>query len=175
MAGTSLTPDLNMKRLLLSIALLGFTANNLALAADDAAQCAAAAGTYRSGVIVKGAKFAHGQYRKGVELSHTHLKMKSDQDGQVYDVAIDNVFAQGFNPAQRSIPASLQQIQVNDRVAVCGQLYTHGGAGIHWVHTNSGKRPTPNKPDGWIKLVGADGKAGGNIEDNGAYCSLFGN
>lgn len=162
-----------LKRILLSLTLVAMAGAQMAQAADEAAQCTAAAGTYRSGVIVKGPKFAHGQYRKGVELSHTHLKMKADQDGQIYDVAIDNVFAQGFDPAQHKVPASLEQIRVNDRIAVCGQLYTHGGVGIHWVHTNCGKRPTPNKPDGWIKLVGADGKAGANIENNGAYCSLF--
>lgn len=174
MADPEAIPDTEfMKRFLLSLAVLGMFSLAAARAADDAAQCTAAAGTYRSGVIVKGPKFAHGQYRKGVELSHTHLKMKADQDGQIYDIAIDNVFAQGFDPRQQSVPASLERIRVNDRVAVCGQLYTRGGVGIHWVHTNCGKRPTPNKPDGWIKLVGRDGRTGSNIEDNSAYCDLF--
>ncbi len=166
-----------MRRALCSVLICGLSFSLLGVssahAGDDAAQCAAAAGTYRSGVIVKGPKFAHGQYRKGVELSHTHLKMKADQDGQIYDVAIDNVFASGFEAGQREVPASLRSIRVDDRVAVCGQLYTRGGVGIHWVHTNCGKRPTPNKPDGWLKVVGADGKSGTNIENNNAYCSLF--
>jgi hypothetical protein len=141
--------------------------------ADDAQACQAAAGVYRSGIVVGGPKFKHGQFRRGVELSHTHLRLKADQDGQVYDVAIDNVFADGYVAGQRGVPDALKQIQVNDRLALCGQLYTHGGPGIHWVHTNCGQRPKPSHPDGWIKKVGANGKEGNNIEGNSQYCSLF--
>ncbi|GJI98518.1 hypothetical protein RugamoR57_52360 [Duganella caerulea] len=158
-----------MKQLLLACALLGAFAAH----ADEAASCSASAGSYRSGVVVKGPKFSHGQFRKGVELSHTHLKMKSDQDGKVYDVAIDNVFASGFVPNQKTVPASLSGIRVNDRVEACGQLYTDGGVGIHWVHTNCGKKPTQAKPDGWLKVISADGQPGQNIEDNQQYCSVF--
>ncbi|MQA22084.1 hypothetical protein [Rugamonas rivuli] len=158
-----------MKRLLLGCALLAaFSAY-----ADEAASCAASAGSYRTGVVVKGPTFSHGQFRKGVELSHTHLKMKADQDGKVYDVAIDNVFASGYTPKQRGVPASLSTIKVNDRVEACGQLYTDGGVGIHWVHTNCGKTPNPSKPDGWLKVIAADGAPGQNIESNTQYCSLF--
>ncbi|RFP15838.1 MULTISPECIES: hypothetical protein [unclassified Duganella] len=158
-----------MKQLLLGCALLvAFAAH-----ADEAATCSASAGAYRTGVVVMGPKFSHGQFRKGVELSHTHLKMKSDQDGKVYDVAIDNVFASGFEPNQRTVPTSLSAIKVNDRVEACGQLYTDGGVGIHWVHTNCGKKPTPNKPDGWLKVISADGQPGQNIESNTQYCSVF--
>lgn len=158
-----------MKQLLLGCALLvAFSAY-----ADEAATCTASAGSYRSGVVVKGPKFSHGQFRKGVELSHTHLKMKADQDGKVYDVAIDNVFASGFEPNQKTVPASLNAIRVNDRVEACGQLYTDGGVGIHWVHTNCGKKPTAAKPDGWLKVIAADGQAGQNIESNTQYCSVF--
>ena len=158
-----------MKQLLLGCALLvAFAAH-----ADEAATCSASAGSYRTGVVVKGPKFSHGQFRKGVELSHTHLKMKSDQDGKVYDVAIDNVFASGFEANQRGVPASLSGIKVNDRVEACGQLYTDGGVGIHWVHTNCGKKPTSSKPDGWLKVISADGQPGQNIENNTQYCSVF--
>lgn len=158
-----------MKQALLGCALLvAFAAQ-----ADEAAMCSASAGTYRTGVVVKGPTFAHGQFRKGVELSHTHLTMKADQDGKQYDVAIDNVFASGFEPNQRGVPASLSGIRVNDKVEVCGQLYTQGGVGIHWVHTNCGKKPNPSKPDGWLKVIAADGAPGQNIESNTQYCSLF--
>jgi len=158
-----------MKKLLLGCALLAaFSAY-----ADEAATCSASAGSYRSGVVVKWPKFSYGQFRKGVELSHTHLKMKADQDGKVYDVAIDNVFASGFEPNQRTVPASLSTIRVNDRVEACGQLYTDGGVGIHWVHTNCGKTPTAAKPDGWLKVISAGGQPGQNIESNTQYCSVF--
>lgn len=145
----------------------------LAVQADEAAICKASAGTYRSGVVVRGPTFAHGQFRKGVELSHTHLRLKADQDGQEYDVAIDNVFAAGFDSRQRGVPASLSGIRVNDRLELCGQLYTRGGTGIHWVHTNCGKKPNPAHPDGWLKQVSANGAPGQNVESNTQYCSLF--
>ena len=158
-----------MKQILLSCLLMAAFAAH----ADEAATCSAAAGVYRTGTVVKAPKFAHGQFRKGVELSHTHIRMKADQDGKEYDVAIDNVFASGFEPNQKTVPSSLSGIRVNDKVEACGQLYTHGGVGIHWVHTNCGKRPKPSKPDGWIKVIAADGTPGRNIESNTQYCSLF--
>ena len=159
-----------MKNLLLASVLIAATAY---AQADEAAMCSAAAGAYRTGTIVKGPKFAHGQFRKGVELSHTHLRMKADQDGKEYDIAIDNVFASGFKPNQKTVPDSLKNIRVNDHVEACGQLYTGGDVGIHWVHTNCGKTPQPSKPDGWLKVLASDGKPGDNIESNTQYCSLF--
>jgi hypothetical protein len=161
-----------MKQILLSCLLMAAFAAQAAQA-DEAATCSAAAGVYRSGTVVKAPKFSHGQFRKGVELSHTHIRMKADQDGKEYDVAIDNVFASGFEPNQKTVPGSLSGIRANDRVEACGQLYTHGGVGIHWVHTNCGKKPKPSKPDGWIKVIAADGRPGQNIESNTQYCSLF--
>ena len=161
-----------MRKVLGTILILAAAATSSAAFGDDAAQCHASAGTYRSGVVVKGPKFAHGQFRKGVELSHTHLKLKADQDGQVYDVAIDNVFADGYVANSRGVPASLGAIHVHDRLELCGQLYTTG-VGIHWTHTNCGQKPTPAHPDGWIKQVAANGTAGANLENNPQYCSLF--
>ena len=159
-----------MRTLILMLALA--SASTLALA-DEAAQCQADGGNYLTGVVVKGPKFAHGQFRKGVELSHTHLKVKADQDGQVYDVAIDNVFADGFTPNTKTVPAAIGAIRVQDRLSLCGQLYTRGGPGIHWVHTNCGAKPSTKHPNGWIKQLGANGGAGPNLEDNTQYCSLF--
>lgn len=140
--------------------------------ADEAAQCQAAGGSYLSGVVVKGPRFTHGQFRKGVELSHTHLKVKADQDGQVYDVAIDNVFAAGFQPNTKQVPTALAAIRVQDRLSLCGLLYTRD-VGIHWVHTNCGAKPSTKHPNGWIKTLAADGSAGPNLEDNTRFCSLF--
>lgn len=143
-------------------------------AGDVAQSCAAAGGSLVTGVIVKGPKFAHGQFRKGVELSHTHLKVKADRDGQVYDVAIDNVFANGYREGGRDVPAPLDALHTGQRLALCGQLYDRG-VGIHFVHTNCGQTPAANRPDGWIRVVDARGVAGPNLEANGSECALFDN
>jgi hypothetical protein len=154
------------------IVLLGLAVSGAALA-DGATDCKAGEGVYRSGVVVRPPIFKHGQYRKGIELSHTHLSLRADQDGKNYDVAIDNVFASGFDPRERGVPASLGAIRVNDHLEMCGQLYTSHGVGIHWVHTNCGKRPTPSKPNGWIRKRMADGASSQDIEGNRQYCALF--
>ncbi|MGZ5199516.1 MAG: hypothetical protein ACXWC4_07060 [Telluria sp.] len=158
-----------MKRIVLGVllAVIGSAAM-----ADDRQVCQAADGSYLSGVVVLGPKFVHGQYRQGVELSHTHLKLRADQDGQVYDVAIDNVFANGYQQNQRDVPAPINGIRVNDRLALCGQLYDRG-VGIHFVHTNCGQAPSSNHPDGWIRVVDASGRAGPNLEGNTSFCPLF--
>ena len=49
--------------------------------ADEAAQCQANGGTYLTGRVTQGPTFAPGHVHKGVELSHTHLTLLSDQDG----------------------------------------------------------------------------------------------
>jgi len=140
-------------------------------AGADRRACEAAGGSYLTGAIVQGPKFAHGQFRQGVELSHTHLKVKADQDGRVYDVAIDNVFANGYREGGRGVPAPLDALHTGQQLALCGQLYDRG-VGIHFVHTNCGQTPTAQHPDGWIRVVD-HGVAGPNLEANGGECSLF--
>ena len=146
---------------------------SLPAAADDKLTCETSAGSYLSGTVVKAPVFVHGQYRKGIELSHTHLSLRADQDGRTYDVAIDNVFANGYDPQARGVPPVLAKIHVDDRLALCGQLYARG-IGIHWVHGNCGARPTSSHPDGWIKPLSAAGSSGINLEGNTSYCPLFG-
>jgi opacity protein-like surface antigen len=158
-----------MKYIVLAVLL---AAASSAAMADERQACQAADGAYLSGVVVKGPKFAHGQYRQGVELSHTHLKLRADQDGQVYDVAIDNVFANGYQPGSRDVPAPIDTIRVNDRLSLCGQLYDRG-VGIHFVHTNCGQPPSSSRPDGWIRVVDGSGRAGPNLESNTNFCPLF--
>jgi hypothetical protein len=158
-----------MRRNLLGLALL--LASGLAWA-DGRQACETAMGSYLSGVVVKGPKFTHGQYRRGVELSHTHLKLRADQDGRVYDVAIDNVFANGYQPGRPEVPEPINGIRVNDRLELCGQLYDRG-VGIHFVHGNCGQFPTPQRPDGWIRLAGGGGRTSPNLEGNTSYCPLF--
>jgi hypothetical protein len=141
--------------------------------AEEAAQCHANAGTYITGSVTEGPVFVRGRERRGVELSHTHLTLLSDQDGQSYDVAIDNVFADGYDAAGESVPAPLSTIRIGDRVELCGKLYASGGPGIDWVHTACGERPTPAQPAGWTKVLAADGTPGPNLEASQEYCRLW--
>ncbi len=107
-------------------------------------------------------------------LSHTHLTLMGD-DGASYDVAIDNVFANGYQRNQAGVPAPLNIIHTGDRLELCGQLYSGGDIGIHWVHTNCGVTATPDKPDGWVRKLDSNGNAGPNMEANRAFCSLWPN
>lgn len=141
--------------------------------ADDAAVCAAHQGTYLSGEVVHGPKFTHGRFRRGVELSHTHLKLRADQDGTVYDVAVDNVFVAGYRRDTPAVPEGLNDIRQRDRLALCGELYTRGGPGIHFVHASCGQRSNGGRPDGFIKKIGPNGKSGDNLGGATAYCPLF--
>ena len=141
--------------------------------ADDAAQCRANAGTYLTGSVTAAPTFAPGHARDGVELSHTHLMLLSDQDGRSYDVAIDNVFATGYDAAGERVPVPLSTIRTGDRLELCGKLFTDGRLGIDWVHTNCGEMPTPAKPNGWVKVMAPDGTSGPNLEDSQEYCRLW--
>lgn len=141
--------------------------------ADGVAECRAHGGTYLTGEVVVGPKFAHGQFRKGIELSHTHLKLRADQDGQLYDVAIDNVFASGYRRNTPVVPPPLDGLRPRDHLELCGQRYTRG-TGIHFVHTNCGQTDTPAHPDGWLRVLDARGVPGPNLEDGQQNCQLFG-
>ena len=141
--------------------------------ADEAAQCRANAGAYLTGSVTEGPTFAPGHARDGVELSHTHLTLRSDQDGRSYHVAIDNVFATGYDAAGESVPAPLSTIRTGDWLELCGKLFTRGWLGIDWVHTNCGKAPRPPQPDGWLKLLAPDGSSSPNLEHSQEYCRLW--
>jgi hypothetical protein len=84
----------------------------LAQPTDDAARCEVAAGSYLTGTVVSGPRFKPGAPLHGTYLSHTHLTLRGDADGRAYDVAIDNVFANGYRHNQRSVPAPLNTIKV---------------------------------------------------------------
>ena len=140
--------------------------------ADAESECRAAAGSLLTGTVASEPRFVPGKPRHGAELSHTHFSLKADGDGRVYDVAVDNVFAVGYNTAGEAVPADLDRIHRGTRLELCGQLYTHG-LGIHWVHTNCGDLPTEAEPDGWLKIVNPDGSVGPNLEASRAYCGLW--
>jgi hypothetical protein len=141
--------------------------------ADEVGQCRTNAGAYLTGSVTGAPTFAPGRPRQGVELSHTHLTLLSDQDGQSYDVAIDNVFATGYDAAGESVPAPLSTIRTGDRLELCGRLYTQGGPGMDWVHTACGETPSAAQPDGWLKVLAADGTPGPNLEAAQEYCRLW--
>lgn len=146
-----------------------------AVHADEAAQCRINAGTYLTGTVTRGPIFARGRHPlRGVELSHSHLTLLSDQDRQFYDVAVDNVFAPGYDAAGETVPAPLSSIRTGNRVEVCGRPYRDPtGPGIDWVHTNCGVTPTTAKPNGWLKILAVDGAPGPNLESNQKYCYLW--
>ncbi|WP_193430986.1 hypothetical protein [Chromobacterium sphagni] len=158
-----------MKSILMAACLLGLSFSALA---DGKSDCRAAAGSYLTGTVVSGPNFASGQMLNGVELSHTHVSLQSDQDGQTYDVAMDNVFASGYDSAGENVPYPLSSIEPGDHLQLCGQPYS-SGLGIHWVHTNCGARPTRKQPNGWVKKVNSDGSVSGNYEANTEYCQLW--
>lgn len=142
--------------------------------ADEVARCHANGGLYLSGTVVRGPQFRHGHRRDGIELSHTHLTLLSDQDRQTYDVAIDNVFAAGYDAAGESVPAPLSGIRGGDRIEVCGKPYADSDLrGIDWVHTDCGERPSAYRPDGWLKVISANGAPGPNLEASREYCHLW--
>ncbi len=158
--------------LLLPFALLAIQAAWTPARADEASACAANAGTLLIGTVAAAPRFTPGHPLRGVELSHTHVRLRGD-DGRVYDIAIDDVFASGYDQAGEHVPAPLSQITPGARLELCGKPYTSGGPGMDWVHTNCGDPPSPDKPDGWVKLLGPDGTPGPNLESSPQYCRLW--
>jgi hypothetical protein len=146
--------------------------------ADEASDCATHGGTYMTGIVVAGPMFKPGGIRakRGLraELSHTHFSFTLDGDisGQPLDVAVDNVFASGYDSAPHQIPVPLNTIKVGDHIDMCGQEYA-GGDGIHFVHTNCGDKPTAQDPNGWFKIINPDQSVGPNLESNTEYCRLW--
>lgn len=134
--------------------------------------CAAAAGTFMTGTVVSDPAFAPGSSRQGVELSHTHIQVQSDIDGYNYDIAIDNVYAAGYDAAGESIPDPYTTLLTGTYVELCGMPYTDG-TGMHWVHSNCGAQPTPSDPDGWVKILDDLGNPGPNLASNQEYCYLW--
>ena len=124
-------------------------------------------GNYLQGTITQAPYFAAGMFQSGVELSHTHISVTSG--GLAYDVAIDNVFANDYDQTGgNSVPASYQSsLQVGQTVELCGENYTGGDQGIHWVHTNCGV--DSSGPAGYMIV------ADQNLTSNQEYCKLWSN
>ena len=141
--------------------------------ASEQSTCSAAAGTFLTGTVVGAPTFQSASSTlKGVQLSHTHVKLRADQDGQTYDVAMDNVFAVDYVKNSTAIPKSLAAIKLNSRLELCGETYT-SGVGIHWVHTNCNAAPKTTAPNGWVKVFASGSSVGSNLERSQTYCYLW--
>ena len=112
------------------------------------------------------------QTLSGVQLSHTVLYMKADQDGKYYQVAMDNVYATDYVKNSTSMPASLAALKAGTRIEVCGEKYSDG-SGIHWVHNNCGDTPSTSAPNGWTKTIASSGSVSANLERSTNYCYLW--
>lgn len=140
--------------------------------AQNAAECAANDGQYLSGVVTKKPYWvAASETIQGVQLSHTHVTIRSDANSKLYDVAIDNVFNPTWVKNSSKIPSNLTPIVLGTHLSLCGLLYTSGGLGIHWVHDSCGDTSSAN-PNGWTEIV-TGGTAGANLENSETYCYLF--
>ena len=127
-----------MRKILLGLAIV-FASTKIY--ADEVQDCQKAGGSFLTGVVVEGPYLTGGKdvfdpkSKIKVELSHTHLVVKSDQDKKRYDVAIDNVFASGYDASTpEKVPVPYDTIAAGDHLELCGHLYTHGPLGIHMVH-----------------------------------------
>ena len=138
--------------------------------ANPASECTAQDGTYLTGTIAHGPFFVKARRLKhGVALSHTKIILRGD-DGQLYDIRADNVFAAGYDKAPRQVPAPLSSLHVGERLYLCGKLYqnNNGRMGMDWVHTNCGDPPRPSAPNGYLART-----PGQNLENSTEYCGLW--
>lgn len=161
-----------VKGLFLALFLLGIAG---AARAEGARQCAAQGGEYLTGTIAHGPFYVRArEYKHGVALSHTKILLRGD-DGLIYDIRADNVFAAGYDEAPEHVPAPLSGLRVGDRLSLCGKLYHTGSgrSGMDWVHTNCGAPPRRGAPDGWLEEIGPGMAAGGNLEGSEEYCGLW--
>jgi hypothetical protein len=159
-----------MKTTLIALLLAGVSMSAMA---SDATSCSAAAGSYVTGVVTTAPKFAAAtETLQGVKLSHTLLNIKNDANGKTYQVAMDNVYAADYVKNSTSMPKSLAALKVGTHLELCGELYTSGSPGIHWVHDNCGDKATSSEPNGWTKILNGT-VAGANLEASTAYCYLW--
>lgn len=149
--------------------------------------CQAAGGYFQTGTVntppnsdyPQVTNYKSGKKLKGVPLSHTHIEITSTIDGNVYDVAIDNVFASDYSKNKYSVPASYVKGIVGG-----GTLYLCSGnpakvpysenegmasSGFDWVHTNCTQSGYPSSfQNGFIyndKNV--------NLTNSQTYCYLW--
>ena len=93
--------------------------------ADEQEACASNAGKLLTGTVVSGPHFTHGHDLRGLELSHTHVQLRGS-DNQIYDIAMDDVFADGYDQAGERVPTPLSRIRPGDHLELCGKPYASG-------------------------------------------------
>ncbi len=124
--------------------------------------------------------FKNGGKLKGIPLTHTHIEITSGIDGQIYDIAIDNVFAADYDPKKLVVPPSYaKSLTANSTVYLCSGnpakvpyslTETVASQGIDWVHTNcaaSGYQSTFNNGFLYSQNV--------NLTNSQTYCRLWPN
>ncbi len=129
-------------------------ANMDATAQSYQQKCAAANGYFQYGTVnappnsdyPQVTNYRSGKKRQGIPLSHTHIEITSAIDGKVYDVAIDNVFANDYSPKKFVVPPSyVKGITANSTLYLCSGNpskvpYSENegiaSLGFDWVHTN---------------------------------------
>jgi hypothetical protein len=116
--------------------------------ADDRDASASNAGILLTGAVISGPRFVHGDDLRGVELPHTHLRLRGD-DGKIYDIAIDDIFDNGYDQAGESAPAALSQIRPSDHLELYGKPYASGRPGMDWVLTSCSD-PADAGQAGWL-------------------------
>lgn len=141
--------------------------------AQTSQDCTSDDGQYLSGIVTKKPYWVRASETiDGVQLSHTHLTIRSDANSKLYDVAIDNVFNPTWIKNSTKVPSSLATIGLGAHLSLCGLLYTSGGLGIHWVHDSCGDT-SPSNPNGWTSVISGNGTVGPNLENSEKYCYLF--
>jgi len=140
--------------------------------AQTAANCTSNDGQYLTGTVTKQPYYeAASETLQGIQLSHTHITVRSSANSKLYDVAIDNIFNPTWVKNSKKVPTNLSVFKLGAKVSLCGLLYTSGGLGIHWVHTSCGDTSASN-PNGWTSLVTGT-TVGASLEAAQTYCYLF--
>lgn len=123
--------------------------------------------------------YKSGKKLNGIPLSHTHIEITSALDGNVYDVAIDNVFASDYSPKKYSVPSSyVKGIQGGGNLYLCSgnpsrvpysESEGMANQGFDWVHTNCTQSGyTSTFQNGFIY-----NDQGVNLTNSQTYCYLW--
>lgn len=120
---------------------------------------------------------------EGIPLSHTHIEITSAIDGNIYDVAIDNVFADGYNPLSYVVPSTyVENLTAGSTVYFCSGNPTQvpypvnepesnpfATQGFDWVHTNCAASGYPSSfKNGFLY-----DQNNNNLTNNQMYCYLW--
>ncbi|MBT0570148.1 hypothetical protein KIK84_07415 [Curvibacter sp. CHRR-16] len=149
--------------------------------------CQSAGGYFQTGTVntppnsdyPQVTNYKSGKKRNGIPLSHTHIEITSAIDGNVYDVAIDNVFANDYSPQKYSVPASyVKGIQGGANLYLCSGNPSQvpysenegmANQGFDWVHTNCAQSGyTGTFQNGFIY-----NDQGVNLTNSQTYCYLW--